>query len=119
MTSLKLRATLFFLIHRHPSTSIDTFTPKFPRRANLNRVLNHGLAARFGKAARTSAKSGQDDAQPLPAAHGRGRRQLRRVVVDAPCGPAIEDLVQRNTAFQAGEVGAQAVMDALAEGDVR
>ena len=40
------------------------------------------------------------------------------VVVDVPLGPAIQDLLQRDSTFEAGEAGAEAEVGAVAEGQV-
>src|SRR5262249_61143136 len=63
--------------------------------------------------------SGQHDPQPLPAADSGCRRQFRGFVVYVPFGPAVEHLVQSDTALQPGEVGSETVMHAFPKGDVR
>ena len=54
----------------------------------------------------------------VPAAHGRGRRELHAVVVDLPLGEAVEHLVERDPALEPGERGAEAEVEAVAEGEV-
>src|SRR5271163_2594201 len=54
--------------------------------------------------------------QRLPAPHGRGAGTLCFVVVDLPLGEAVEHLVERHAAFQAGQRHTQAEVDAVAEG---
>src|SRR5690606_17295625 len=64
-------------------------------------------------------RSREDDAQPFPAPHRRGGRQLRRVVVDVPLRPPVEQFVERDAALQPGQVGAQTEVQPLAEGEMR
>src|SRR5882757_5561859 len=63
--------------------------------------------------------SRQDEAELLPSPdRGRGR-QPGGVVVDVPFRPAVEQLVERDPALQTRQVRPEAVVHALAEGDVR
>ena len=54
----------------------------------------------------------------LPAPHRRGGRQLGVVHVDLPLGEPVQHLVERDPAFEPGQRGAQAEVDAVAEGEV-
>ena len=56
--------------------------------------------------------------QLFPAPDRRCRRESCGFVVDAPLGPAVEQLVERDAAFQPGQVRAEAVVQALAERQV-
>src|SRR6478672_6005739 len=62
--------------------------------------------------------SAEHEAHALPATNGRRRRELHAAVVDVPLGKAIEQLVERDSPFEAGEVGAEAVVQAEPEGEV-
>src|SRR5689334_1943667 len=60
---------------------------------------------------------GHDQRHALPAADRRRGRELDVVVVDVPLGEAVEELVERDLAFEAGQVRAQAVVHSVAEGE--
>ena len=62
---------------------------------------------------------GRDDQRhALPAADRGGRGEPHAVVVDVPLGEAVEQLVEGDPALEAGEAGAQAEVQAEAEGQV-
>ena len=44
--------------------------------------------------------------------------RLHAVVVDVPLGEAVEQLVERDPALEPGEAGAEAEVEAVAEGEV-
>ena len=54
--------------------------------------------------------------QRLPAPHRRGAGPLGLVVVDLPLGEALQHLVERDAALEAGQRRAEAEVDAVAEG---
>src|SRR6478672_10258836 len=62
-----------------------------------------------------SIRSGQDKPQLFPTAHSRCRRQPCCLVVDSPLGPAVEQLVEHDPAFQPRQVRPEAVVHTLAE----
>src|SRR6478609_9692907 len=58
------------------------------------------------------------DRESLPAADRRGARLARVVPVDVPFGEALQDLVERDPPFEAGQRGAEAEVDAVPEREV-
>ena len=70
------------------------------------------------RAAAWRARSARRDRQALPAAHG-GRPGLLGVVpIDLPLGEALQHLVEGHPSLEAGERGAEAEVDAVAERQV-
>jgi hypothetical protein len=66
----------------------------------------------------TTFLSRNDDGETLPAAHGRRAGLLSAVPVDLPVGPAGEDFLERNAAFQSRQCRTEAEVDAVAEAQV-
>src|SRR4051812_26894799 len=66
-----------------------------------------------------SGASRKGDLETFPAPNGRRRCELQRVVSDVPLGEAVEQLLERDSRLEPGEIGAEAVVHALAEGEVR
>src|SRR3954452_20150680 len=65
-----------------------------------------------------SGASRKGDLETFPAPNGRRRCQLQRVVTDVPLGQAVEQLLERDFGLESREVGAEAVVDALPEGEM-
>src|SRR5512143_712314 len=66
----------------------------------------------------TRVASGGEHRERLPAPHRRGRCELRAGPVDLPHGEALQNLLERHPALQAGQCRAEAEVNAVAEGEV-
>src|SRR5437763_8526911 len=62
--------------------------------------------------------SRREHREPLPTPDGGGRGQPRVVDVDFPLGEPPEDLSERDAALEPGEGSAEAIVDAVAEGEL-
>src|SRR5204863_9424833 len=67
---------------------------------------------------RFTVVSGKDERHALPAAHRRRRGELGVRVIDLPLWEPVEQLVQRNAAFEPREVRAEAVVQSEPEREV-
>src|SRR4029077_1508499 len=62
--------------------------------------------------------SGRDHGESLPPSDGGGPGLHRVVPVDLPRGEAVEDLVEGDPSLEPGQCGAEAEVQAVAEGEV-
>src|SRR5262245_55869012 len=84
-------------------------------RARLPRSPNGSNSDMSSLLAQGQSGSRSLDGQALPAAHRRGVRLDRVVPVDLPLGEALEHFLQHDAAFEPGQGGTQAEVNAVAE----